>query len=122
MSGKDERGLTVLKNRTVTQKLGSVMFAGLMVLTAGVTMAAAPASASNCTTTLAEREIAGPNEFQAGASCANIDDGYKARVGLDREVGPDYFTPWFTTENTAHFTGWHTCLAGCTDVLQFRPI
>ncbi|WP_454860194.1 hypothetical protein [Promicromonospora soli] len=45
------------------------MFAGLMVLTAGVTMAAAPASATDCSTWINHDEINNaPDLHRAGAS------------------------------------------------------
>jgi hypothetical protein len=112
----------VLKNKAIAQKLGSVMFAGLMVLTAGVAMAAAPASATSCNSWLNEKEVTGLNQFQAGAQCSDIDGDRKVRAQLVRDGGPDYFSSYFTTENKAYRTSYYTCYAGCTDAWQERAI
>ncbi|GHH76458.1 hypothetical protein [Promicromonospora soli] len=106
----------MLKNRTIAQKLGSVMFAGLMVLTAGVTMAAAPASATSCSSHL-DREDR-PNAldgFRAGASCSDINGNHKVRAQLIRDGGTDNESSWFTTENKTYHTVWTTCYLGCDD-------
>lgn len=104
----------MLKDRTIGQKLGSVMFAGLMVLTAGAAVAAAPASATACSTTL-HRENAplAPDPFRASASCSDIDYDDKVRAKLDRNNYPDVHSVWFSTEDTTRYTDWRTCLAGC---------
>lgn len=107
----------MLKNKAMAQKLGSAMFAGLMVLTAGVAMASVPASATtSCSSDLHKRvNDFFPDEFRASATCSNIDSDEKARAKLDRNNGPDWHSDWFTTENKRYYTGWATCYAGCDD-------
>ncbi|GHH76461.1 hypothetical protein GCM10017772_35180 [Promicromonospora soli] len=113
----------MLKNRTIAEKLGSVMFAGLMVLTAGVAVGAAPASAAtSCNAWLAEKEVAGLNQFRAAAVCTDIDSNVRVRVVLDRESASDYYSPWITIENKAYYTDWATCPAGCDASLQVRQL
>ncbi|WP_454860192.1 hypothetical protein [Promicromonospora soli] len=93
-----------------------MMFAGLMVLTAGVTMAAAPASATSCNSWLNHKDIRlAPDEYQAGVECSDIDGDRKVRGQLNRNNATDKYTSYFTTEDKAYRTGWYQCLAGCTD-------
>ncbi len=114
--GKDERGLTVIKNRTVAQKVGSVMFAGLMAVSAGVSVAAAPAFATTCSSDKERDEVPlDLDKFRATASCSTINASHKVRAKLIRDGGPDYESSWFTTENKTYRTSWVTCYAGCSD-------
>jgi hypothetical protein len=106
----------VLKNRTIAQKLGSVMFAGLMVLTAGVAVAAAPASATSCNSWLNHKVISlAPDQYQVGVQCSDIDGDRKVRGHLNRTSDTDKYTSYFTTEDKAYRTDYYVCLAGCTD-------
>jgi hypothetical protein len=119
MSGQERlKGLPVLKNRAIAQKLGSVMFASLMVLTAGVAVGAAPASATSCDSTLHRDGI----KFRASATCGDIDGDHTVRAWLIRVNEPDYFSSWFRVENTRHYTNWVTCPSGCDDGIQIREI
>jgi hypothetical protein len=109
----------VLKNRAIAQKFGSVMFAGLMVLTAGVATAAPASAATDCHSWLNEREVDGPNQFRAGASCTDIDGNSEMRVVLVRELLPDVYGPWVIEGKTSS-TDLVVCPAGCDVSLQFR--
>ena len=105
----------MLKNTEIARKLGSVMIAGLMVLTAGVAMAAAPASAdTRCGDWLQEDERVGLNDFRAGANCAEIDSDEKVRAHLVKVDAVDDYSSWFTTEYKSYYTAWQSCWAGCS--------
>lgn len=108
----------MLKNRAIAQKFGSVMFAGLMVLTAGVATAAPASAATDCNTWSAKREVAGQTQFRADALCTDIDSNARVRLVLVREPFPDSYT-WLI-EDTAYSTGWVTCPSVCDAFLQVR--
>jgi hypothetical protein len=117
--GKDKRGLTVLKNMAIAQKLGSVMVAGLMVLTAGVAAAAPASAATTCHNWLEKREVAGQNQVRAGAICTDMGSNDRVRLVLVRESLPNRYSPWLI-ENTAYSTGWVTCPSVCDAFLEAR--
>lgn len=103
----------MLKNRTITRKLGAVVVTALMALTAGA-VAAAPAAASNCSSALHKKVVdLGRDHFRASATCSSISGDHKVRAKLIRDGGPDYHSSWFTTENKRYYTSWYTCYAGC---------
>lgn len=109
----------MLRNMAIAQKLGSVMITGLMVFSAGAAVAAAPASASSCSSHLdvADAPFA-PDPHRAGASCSDLSSNHKARAKLDRNNTVDVYSVWFSTENTTRYTVWRTCLTGCDDDYQ----
>ena len=112
----------MLKDRTFAQKLGSVVFAGLMVLTAGVAVAAAPASAeTRCGDWLERDERVGLDDFRAGAQCAEIDSNEKVRAHLVKVDAVDSYSSWFTTEYKSYYTNWQHCWAGCSASRQISP-
>ncbi|MEU4387708.1 hypothetical protein [Promicromonospora sp. NPDC023805] len=105
----------MLKNKAIAQKLGSAMFAGLMVLTAGAAMAAAPASATTCTAWKGTTVINNaPDEYRASASCTEISADRKVEAQLNRNNQTDRFSDYFTTENKTYRTGWVECFWGCS--------
>jgi hypothetical protein len=109
------KGLSVLKNKAIAQKLGSAMFAGLMVLTAGVAMAAGPASATDCTAWKGTDVVNNaPDLYRASASCTEISADRKVEAQLNRSGQTDRFSDYFTTENKTYRTGWNNCLFGCS--------
>lgn len=122
--GKDKRGLTVLKNKAIAQKLGSVMVAGLMVLTAGVAMAAAPASAATTCNSWRNQEVIdfAPDKFRAGAACTEIAADRKVRAHLNMNNATDKYSSWFTTESKSYYTEWTTCISGCTHGYQVATV
>jgi hypothetical protein len=104
----------VSKNSTITRKLGAVVVASLMVLTAGVATAA-PAAATTCSSSLHHKDIRFDlDQFRASATCSHISANRKVRAKLERSGGPDYHSQWFTALNTRYYTNWYTCYAGCT--------
>lgn len=108
-------GLSVLKNRTIAQKLGSVMFAGLMVLTAGVAVAATSASATDCNAWKGSKVIDNaPDHYRASAACTEISADRKVEAQLNRKGQGDIFSDYFTTENKTYRTSWNNCLFGCS--------
>ncbi|GHH76455.1 hypothetical protein [Promicromonospora soli] len=109
----------MLKNRAIAQKLGSVMVAGLLVLSAGVAVAAAPASATSCNSWRGQKvNDHGLDSFRAGAACTEINSNHKVRAQLVRDAAKDKFSDYFTTENKSYYSVWVTCYAGCSDDYQ----
>lgn len=112
----------MLKNRTIAQKLGSVMFAALMVLTAGVAVASTSASAdTRCGDWLQRDEKLGLDDFRAGANCAEIDSDERVRAHLVKVDAVDDYSSWFTTEYKSYYTAWQSCWAGCSASRNVSP-
>jgi hypothetical protein len=114
----------VIKKKAIAQKLGSVMFAGLMVLTAGVAVAAGPASAATDCNSWRNQEVINnaPDKFRAGAACTEIASDRKVRAQLNMNNAPDKYSSYFTTENKSYYTSWTTCLSGCTHGYQVATV
>lgn len=96
------------------------MIAGLMAISAGVAVAAAPAFATSCDSWLNTDVNSGADAYQAGVSCRSIDSDHKVRAQLDRKSMPDVYSDYFTTENKAYRTDYVYCPFGCTDDYQIE--
>lgn len=97
--------------------------AALIVSGFGVVYAA-PANAigGNCSASLQEDEVFGPNKFRARASCSSLQGDSKARAKLVRDGGPDYSGSYFTRLNTSYYTDWYTCYAGCRSAVEIAHV
>lgn len=105
-----------MKSKTSAKKFASIMISGLMVLTAGVAVASAPASAATaCNSRLAENEQPGPNTFASRVACSTIDSDEKVRAKLEITGAPDIYSSWFTREDTVYGTLYVPCPLGCDD-------
>lgn len=101
----------------------AALMTSLLLLAGAATFSAAPATAAGtCTHNQQTREQIGPDAHRVVASCSWIAYNYKARGNLVRRGGPDYHTQWFTRLNTAYYSGFYTCYAGCWTSAETRPV
>jgi hypothetical protein len=98
-------------NRVVAQAIVLAATTGALV-SAGAQ--SATAVGGNCTSTRQTQDVTGPNNYRVRASCSSLQGDSKARGILDRN-GTDARTAWFTARDKYYYSGWTTCIAGCSN-------